>query len=180
MYTTCQPRGVLRRILSVKESQNTQIKRTCYMQIIIARYILNKVAQKHKDLRWRTRDGDKIFSQSPAKHWLTPKQTFKCDQCKRGFEAQRGLTLHRKKCKVVDAWFQCSFSKCPFKAKLKGVLKNHERKFGHDRQNTQCHQSADRQIWQSFLLKGENPVLNTQLAETRAEGEWIKNTWQIL
>ena len=43
-----------------------------------------------------------------------------------------------------------------------------------------CKDYVERQIWQSVLIKRENPVLNTQLAETRAEGEWVKNTWRIL
>ena len=43
-----------------------------------------------------------------------------------------------------------------------------------------CKEYVDRQLWQSVLIKRENPVLNVQLAENYDDGDWIKNTWKIL
>ena len=43
-----------------------------------------------------------------------------------------------------------------------------------------CRDYVERQIWQSVLIKRENPILNTQLSEIRSEGEWVKNTWGII
>ena len=44
----------------------------------------------------------------------------------------------------------------------------------------QCKDYVDRQLWQSVLIKRQNPKLNVQLAENRAEGDWVKNTWKIM
>lgn len=43
-----------------------------------------------------------------------------------------------------------------------------------------CKDFVDRQLWQSTLIKRENPELNTQLSQYQNEGEWVKNTWQLM
>ena len=43
-----------------------------------------------------------------------------------------------------------------------------------------CRDYVDRQIWQSVLIKREIPELNVQLSELQREGEWVKNTWNII
>ncbi len=43
-----------------------------------------------------------------------------------------------------------------------------------------CKDFVDRQLWQSVLIKRENPAINTQLAETSEEGEWVKHTWRLM
>ncbi len=39
-----------------------------------------------------------------------------------------------------------------------------------------CRDYVDRQLWQSVLIKRENPAINTQLAETLNERDWVKHT----
>ena len=43
-----------------------------------------------------------------------------------------------------------------------------------------CKDFVDRQIWQSVLIKREQPELNTQLSELHEEGDWLKSTWRII
>ena len=43
-----------------------------------------------------------------------------------------------------------------------------------------CRDFVDRQLWQSVLIKRENPEMNKQLSENRVEGEWEKNNWKLL
>ena len=43
-----------------------------------------------------------------------------------------------------------------------------------------CKDFVDRQLWQSVLIKRENPSINTQLSESVAEGDWIKYTWKLM
>ena len=42
-----------------------------------------------------------------------------------------------------------------------------------------CKDFVERQIWQSVLIKYENPSINVQLADNHLDGEWKKRTWQI-
>jgi len=43
-----------------------------------------------------------------------------------------------------------------------------------------CKDYVDRQLWQSVLIKRENPEINTQLSESVKEGDWIKYTWKLM
>ena len=43
-----------------------------------------------------------------------------------------------------------------------------------------CKDFVDRQLWQSVLIKRENPKINTQLSESVGEGDWRKYTWKIM
>ena len=43
-----------------------------------------------------------------------------------------------------------------------------------------CRDYVDRQLWQSVLIKRENPAINTQLSENVGEGDWIKHTWKLM
>ena len=43
-----------------------------------------------------------------------------------------------------------------------------------------CKDYVDRQLWQSVLIKRENPEINTQLSESVNEGDWIKYTWKLM
>ena len=40
-------------------------------------------------------------------------------------------------------------------------------------------QSFNLSVWQSVLIKYENPSINVQLADNHLDGEWKKRTWQI-
>ena len=41
-----------------------------------------------------------------------------------------------------------------------------------------CKDFVDRMIWQSIYIRENNPKINVQL--NRNEGEWQKNTWDLL
>ncbi len=43
-----------------------------------------------------------------------------------------------------------------------------------------CRDFVDRQLWQSALIKREQPELNIQLSELHKDGDWSKSTWQIM
>ena len=43
-----------------------------------------------------------------------------------------------------------------------------------------CKDFVDRQLWQSVLIKRENPNIDTQLSELAGDGDWIKYTWKLM